>query len=167
MEGCGGKKNSDSERRNAVGTNPGIKGGGEEGKKRFTHTASAPCLFFHAMQRGNLVASSVATASDVSTASKSGVSPFAFLLMPSSSSWPASMRNSLNQDQHPSSSSSTLSLSCIIPSFAPTEPNQTKPKAPFQEKKKGKPKKKTMKLTAISTRSSRAARCREVLPLSA
>lgn len=46
-----------------------------------------------------------------------------------------------------------------------TKSNQTK--SPFSRKKKGKPKKKTMKLTAISTRSSRAARCREVLPLSA
>lgn len=70
------------------------EGGGNEEGAVDIHTASAPCLFFHGMQRGNLVASSVATASDVSTASRSGVSPFAFLLMPSSSSWPASMRNS-------------------------------------------------------------------------
>lgn len=48
-------------------------------------TESAPCLFFQGIQRGNLVASSVATASDVSTASKSGVSQLAFLLMQSSS----------------------------------------------------------------------------------
>ncbi len=63
------------------------------GSGKEAHTESAPCLFFHGIQRGNLVARSMATASDVSTASKSGVSQSAFLLMPSSS-WPASMRNS-------------------------------------------------------------------------
>ena len=62
-------------------------------KRKKAFTVSAPCLFFHGMQRGNLVASSVATASDVSTARESGVSQLAFLLMPSFS-WPASMRNS-------------------------------------------------------------------------
>ena len=70
----------------------GFCGGKEWGWGR-RRTESAPCLFFQGIQRGNLVARSVATASDVSTASKSGVSQLAFLLIPSSS-WPASMRNS-------------------------------------------------------------------------
>ena len=69
------------------------EGDGTDLLREEARTESAPCLFFQGMQRGNLVASSVATASDVSTASKSGVSQLAFLLIPSSS-WPASMRNS-------------------------------------------------------------------------
>lgn len=56
-------------------------------------TASAPCLFFHGIQRGKRVASSVATAGEVSTAMRRGVSQFALRLM-LSSSWPASIRNS-------------------------------------------------------------------------
>ena len=55
-------------------------------------TVSAPCLFFHGMQRGNSLASNVATDTDVSTARCSGVSPSALQLIVLSS-WPASMRN--------------------------------------------------------------------------
>ena len=60
--------------------------------RRRRHTESAPCLFFHGIQRGKRVAISVATASEVSTAMCNGVSQLALRLM-LSSSWPASMRN--------------------------------------------------------------------------
>lgn len=70
------------------------RGRGEEvGEGGVGHTASAPCLFFHGIQRGKRVAISIATASELSTAMCRGVSQLALRLM-LSSSWPASIKNS-------------------------------------------------------------------------
>ena len=116
-------------------------------RKREARTESAPCLFFQGMQRGNLVASSVATVSDVSTASKSGVSQFAFLLIPLSSC-PASMRNSWTP---PSFSTLLVSLLVVTP----------------LQKQKGRERIDFGLLTAMSNSPNWAARWSEVLPLSA
>lgn len=71
----------------------GVDGGEGEGGREGSVTASVPCLFFHGIQRGKRVASSVATAGEVSTAMRRGVSQSALRLM-LSSSWPASIKNS-------------------------------------------------------------------------
>ena len=65
----------------------------EREREKGRNTASAPSPFRHGIHLGNLVASSAATSSEVSTARCSGVFQSPFLLMPASS-WPDSMRNS-------------------------------------------------------------------------
>jgi len=64
--------------------------------KRGGRTVSAPALFFHSIQRGNLDARSSAMDSLVSTARWRGVSPSALREMPESS-WPEEMRNSYDR----------------------------------------------------------------------
>lgn len=76
--------------RGGIGNTAEQRRTGESGKR----TASAPCLFCMEMQRGNRVASRVATAGEGdSTARCSGVSKSALRLIPLAS-WPASIRNS-------------------------------------------------------------------------
>ena len=65
--------------------------------KNGEHTPSAPCLFFHGMQRGKRIARSAAIGMEVSTARCKGVSQLVLRLM-LESSWPASMRNSCLPD---------------------------------------------------------------------
>lgn len=79
------------------------KKGGFAGKR----TGSAPVLFRKAIQRGNRCASSLATASEDSTAIWRGVSKSPFRLMPSAS-WPTSMRNSYTPHQDSVSLNSSI-----------------------------------------------------------